>query len=287
MNDWAVGLSTGCFYRKSIFEVLPDIARSGISLLEICSYPEHLNYYDTEEVYATARSIEDHGLAVFSFHAPFGLNLDIASPDRKERRRSLVELITAAHAAAALGAKHFVIHPGPEKEGKPLPEERLQLRKNAAESLEILAAECAGKSMRLVLENMLPHLLLGDPADLKWLMEALQPSGPGFCLDTGHAHLGGNLKGLTSLFPDQLIMIHAADNRGTHDDHLPPGQGDIDWHGLITDLGEWNFRGVFILELSGAGGKNPPELLADACQAREFIRKIAGNQPFPGAVWKG
>lgn len=286
MNDWAVGLSTGCFYRKSIFEVLPDIARSGISILEICSYPDHLNYHDTEEVHAAARSIEDHGLTPFSFHAPFGLNLDIASPDRKERRRALVELFTAIHAAATLGAKHFVIHPGPEKEGRLLPEDRLQLRKNAADSLELLAAECAEKSLRLVLENMLPHLLLGDPADLKWLMEALKPSGPGFCLDTGHAHLGGSLNGLASLFPDQLMMIHAADNRGTHDDHLPPGQGGIDWPGLINDLTRGNFRGVFILELSGAGGKNQPELLADACQAREFIRELAGNKPSPESTGK-
>lgn len=271
MNDWAVGLSTGCFYRQSIFEVLPDIAGSDISILEICSHPDHLNYRDLEEVRAAARDIEDHGLVPFSFHAPFDLNLDITAPDAKERQRAVIELLAAVHAAAVLGVKHFVIHPGPEKEGRLSAADRLQRLGNAAESLGRLAAECAAKSMRLVLENMLPHLLLGHPEDLKWLLEALKPFNPGFCLDTGHAHLGGHLKTLPSLFPDQLLMIHAADNLGIHDDHLPPGQGGIDWHGLIGDLVRCNFRGVFILELSGTNGKNPRQLLADACRAREFI----------------
>lgn len=37
MSDWAVGLSTGCFYQKSIFEVLETIRNGGFSLIEICS----------------------------------------------------------------------------------------------------------------------------------------------------------------------------------------------------------------------------------------------------------
>ena len=39
MSDWAMGLSTGCFWQTSIFECLEDIRNSGFSRIEICSSP--------------------------------------------------------------------------------------------------------------------------------------------------------------------------------------------------------------------------------------------------------
>lgn len=51
----------------------------------------------------------------------------------------------------------------------------------------------AEHGVRLVLENMLSHLLLGREMDLHWFLKTLAPWRPGFCLDTSHAHLAGNL----------------------------------------------------------------------------------------------
>jgi hypothetical protein len=50
MSDWAVGLSTGCFWQTSIFECLEDIRNSGFGRIEICSFPAHLDFHDVERV---------------------------------------------------------------------------------------------------------------------------------------------------------------------------------------------------------------------------------------------
>ena len=46
MSDWPVGLSTGCFFQKSIFDCLETISRGGFNIIEICSFPAHLDYHD-------------------------------------------------------------------------------------------------------------------------------------------------------------------------------------------------------------------------------------------------
>jgi hypothetical protein len=39
---WPIGLSTGCFYRHSIFSVLEEIRANGFELIEVCSFPKNL-----------------------------------------------------------------------------------------------------------------------------------------------------------------------------------------------------------------------------------------------------
>ncbi|MFO7607252.1 MAG: sugar phosphate isomerase/epimerase family protein [Desulfurivibrionaceae bacterium] len=274
MNAWQVGLSTGCFYRTSIFEVLESIRDSTISVVEICSHRTHLDYHNEQKVRAAAACLRKFRIQPFSFHAPFADYIDIASPDSGTRRDSVAEMLFAVRAAAALGAPHFVIHPGPEREGDPDSERHLAMLKNCADSLRSIAAECDRHGIKLLLENMLPHLFLGDAADLRWLMSELAPENPGFCLDTGHAHLGHNLHRLIQLFSEELTMVHAADNRGLHDDHLPPGKGSIDWPELLVLLRDLKFRGVFILELAGDTGAGKETILAEALKARGFIEQI-------------
>lgn len=279
MGVLPVGLSTGCFYRRSIFEVLPEIRDSGFTLLEICSYPQHLNYRDLQEVQEAAAKIKAYGLQAFSFHAPFAADLDITAPDQKRRQTAFAEMAQAVRAAALLEAKYFVIHPGPELvETLPAAEHQQRLE-NCAETLEKLARLCAINGTKLLLENMLPFLLLGGTPNLQWLMHKLEPCNPGFCLDTSHAHLTGRLPEIATLFPTQLSMLHTSDNRGTNDDHLPPGQGSIDWRLLFAKLQGFDFQGVLMLELSGDERKNSKEILAAARQARQFLDGItARNQ---------
>src|SRR6185295_11252342 len=71
MSDWAVGLSTGCFWQTSVFECLEDIRNSGFGRIEICSFPAHLDYHDIDRVKRAAQRIDELGLETYSFHAPF------------------------------------------------------------------------------------------------------------------------------------------------------------------------------------------------------------------------
>jgi hypothetical protein len=62
MSDWPVGLSTGCFSQDSIFHCLETISRGGFNIIEICSFPAHLNYHDADTVACAARRIEELGM---------------------------------------------------------------------------------------------------------------------------------------------------------------------------------------------------------------------------------
>jgi sugar phosphate isomerase/epimerase len=96
MSDWAMGLSTGCFWQTSIFECPEDIRNSGFSRIEICSFPAQLDCHDVERVKHAAGLIHNFGLETYSFHAPFSDHIDITSSDRQARDFARNELFKAA-----------------------------------------------------------------------------------------------------------------------------------------------------------------------------------------------
>lgn len=273
MNDWPVGLSTGCFYQKSIFDCLEPIRNSGFSMLEICSFPAHLDFHDLDAVRRAAKLIDELGLESYSFHAPFADHIDITALNADQRNLALQEILQAAHAAAVLQVRYFVIHPGPEHGNHLGCEERLQRMENAATTLDKIAQRCRELGIRCVLENKLPHLLFGGTSDILWILGAMKTVEIGTCLDTGHAYLSGDLYSVMHKLSGHLEMIHAHDNGGNYDDHRPPGDGNIDWNRLLTELSRIEFHGGFILELSG--NKEPEIVLAEARRARRYLREIS------------
>lgn len=274
MGDWPVGLSTGCFYESSIFDRLDLIRDAGFSILEICSYPAHLDYHDRGACERAAARIRELGLEAYSFHAPFSEAIDITSLDPGSRQRALEEILRATEAAAVLGVRYFVLHPGPEKFGLPR-HERLDRMENAAAVLNRVAGRCRELGVGLVLENMLPHLFSGPVRDLLWLLGAMETTDVGICLDTGHAYLSGDIRQVAHKLSGHLRMVHASDNHGGFDDHLPPGQGAIPWPLLLRQLEEEMFRGTLMLEIAGKG--NPDEILRGAQQARTFLRRLSAG----------
>ena len=278
MSDWPVGLSTGCFYRTNIHDCLRLIRDGGFGLIEVCSFPDHLDYHDIEAVHAAARLIDDLGIEPYSLHAPFADHIDITSFDREHRERSRHELIRATDAAATLGARYLVIHPGPEKGGFP-EHERFHRMENAASVLNEVSRICRERNLSLVLENMLPHLFSGRVRELLWLLGALETTEVGICLDTGHAYLSGDLRTVVHKLSGHLWMMHASDNRGKRDDHLPPGEGHIDWQRLFEQMRRIGFGGTIILEIAGDG--DPSRLLDRARRAQRHLRDIARRRELP------
>ncbi len=272
MSDWPVGLSTGCFYQTSIFECLEPIRNSGFGLIEVCSFPAHLDYHNLEAVHAARRRIDELGLEPYSLHAPFADEIDITSMDWQRRGHARDELMRAADAAGHLGVHYLVIHPGPEKGGFP-EHERFRRMENAAEVLTEVSRACRERGAALVLENMLPHLFSGRVRDLLWLLGALETTEVGICLDTGHAHLSGDLRTVAHKLSGHLWMMHATDNHGRGDDHLPPGDGRIDWHRLLRQMVRIGFHGAIILEV--AGRDDPQATLDGARRGRRFLRDIS------------
>ncbi|MBI2435848.1 MAG: sugar phosphate isomerase/epimerase [Candidatus Hydrogenedentes bacterium] len=273
MSDWPVGLSTGCFYQVSIFDCLEAIRNGGFCMVEICSSPSHLDYHDHSRVKETAQRIQELGMEAYSFHAPFADEIDITALDEHQRQFAARHLFQAAEAAAELGVRYFVIHPGPEHSYRPPAEELLRRMQNAADTLNKVARRCQQLGVGFIVENMLPHLIFGNNKDMLWLMGAVDNVRVGACLDTGHAYLSGDLHNVMYKLSGHLQMIHANDNRGNNDDHLPPGHGNIQWRPLLVELARTGFHGGFVLEL--AGNREAAAILHDARRARQFLRNLS------------
>ncbi len=269
MTDWPCGISTGCFYRTPILEALPRVRDGGFTLIEVCSFPAHLDCSDRDQVEAAANQLHDLGIEANSLHAPYANHIDISSFDPDQRRRAVHELNVSVEAAQRLGCRYLVLHPGPEKEGKPPPEEWYHRMRHAAESLNEIATRCRELGLILLLENMLPHLMFGHTSDMLYLLGAIRETNVGTCLDTGHAWLSGDLPTVVHKLSGHLRMLHVNDNRGDRDDHLPPGEGHIDWLSLICQLEQWRFQGPLILELAGRG--TPDQIMESAREARERL----------------
>ena len=56
LDNWPVGLSTGCFYQRGILDWLEPIRGAGFSRIEVCSFPRHLDYHDRAACERAARS---------------------------------------------------------------------------------------------------------------------------------------------------------------------------------------------------------------------------------------
>jgi sugar phosphate isomerase/epimerase len=274
MTDWPIALSTGSFYRQSIFDVLGSVQAAGFRRIEVCSSPMHLDYHRADEVRRAGERMRELEIDPVSFHAPFSEHIDITSLHDAEREAAIHELILACEAAALLGCENVVLHPGPEREGRPPQEEFLQRMHRAAEALNRVAERCRTLGIQLLLENMLGHLMFGHVRDMMYLLGEIGTDDVGTCLDTGHAHLAREMSVVIQKLSGHLKMVHVNDNHGDRDEHLAPGDGSIDWPWVIGQLRRIHFQGVLVLELSSGEHESVEGFLARAIRAREFMERL-------------
>lgn len=80
-----------------------------------------------------------------------------------------------------------------------------------------------------------------DPEPLRCLMDKVRSDRIGVCLDIGHASYSRTpVSAWFESLSDRIGYLHLSDNLGQFDDHLPLGQGRIDWeqvNGLWKALG--------------------------------------------------
>jgi sugar phosphate isomerase/epimerase len=250
--NWVQGLSTGIGYRHPIEEVLPTIAGAGFRVIEMSTAPSHLDLSDRPRLRSLKERLADLGLRVHSLHAPFGHDVNLTSPDPGQRREALDRLVQAADVLCEVNPGGlYVIHPGGEDQRWVWERDaRLAL---SVEGLTAVWSACQERGLLLVVETPLPHLLGGQPPDFAWILERLPVEGLGVCVDTSHCSLGGFLFEVLVSLRSRLVHVQASDNRGHTDDHLPPGDGVIDWARVQSTLEAVAYQGVFMLEVTGDG----------------------------------
>ncbi|BFU47985.1 deoxyribonuclease IV [Krasilnikovia sp. MM14-A1004] len=164
-------------------------------------------------------------------HAPYIVN--VATLNNRIRIPSRKLLLTHARAAAAIGARGLIVHGGHVGDGDDLAVGVDNWRKTFA-----YAEKEGGLPLPVLIENTAggERAIARRFDDLARLWDAVGEFGAGFCLDTCHAHAGGEeLLGIVDrvkAITGRIDLIHANDSKDPFDSgrdrHDNLGNGKID-----------------------------------------------------------
>ena len=203
------------------------LARNGVGP-EIYFSANVLDSLAPGQAETAAEALHAEGVKSATFHAPFE-DLWPGARDEDARKLAVRRLRQAIALAPVFRPRGIVIHGGyngwiydfdPNRWFEPA-------RRTFEEILD--AAEREG--VDLLLENVFDE----SPAHLLRLREAIGSKRLGFCCDAGHATLFSDLpvhKWVEAFVPD-LRELHVHDNLGRRDDHLPVGEGAINFRGIL------------------------------------------------------
>lgn len=262
-----IGLATGACVDVPILEMLPACVAAGAAGLEIGTPPRHFDIVHPALIAAVDRALRTIPLPVISMHAPFGGLLDLADPNPHHRVTAVDGIVASAAALQQLGGSIIVVHPSDlERHGQDV---RARVA-DAAASIAALHVRCAPLHVRVAVESPLPHLIGGDPVEFAAILAELDPA-IGVCLDTGHTWLGGHWRRFVEVSRARIIHVHVHDNHGYADDHLPPGDGVIDWNIIRDSLNEVGYEGWAMLELRCPTGETGAYFRRAVMQAQERL----------------
>ena len=192
------------------------------------------------------RVLDRFGLALICHLPTFVSTADLTDTIREA---SIEETLRSMHVAADLGAIKVVLHPAfIHGLGVMLPD---LARQHAAAAMNRLLNEAARLKLSVCVENLFPrsHSLV-HPGDFDALFDAFPDAG--LTLDTGHAHIDGGTERILAFirrFPDRIGHVHASDNRGRDDDHLPIGAGTIEFAEVVKALKQIGYDDTITLEI--------------------------------------
>lgn len=233
-------LSTYLFIKRKLTPgLLTEIARHGITSVEIFCARAHFNYQSADVVREIAAALRDHNLKLHALHSPAERDfnsmhessapLSICDPERVRRLEAVDEIKRALDVAEYMPFPYLVQHLGSSRDTAD--ERRFDAAFSSLEHLHIFAKE---RGVTLALENTPGEL--ATPAHLRQFIVGTRLTDLRMCFDIGHAHIEDGV--LASLEPmrEFLVTSHIHDNHGEKDEHLLPYEGTIEWKTALPAL---------------------------------------------------
>ncbi|MFA5236858.1 MAG: sugar phosphate isomerase/epimerase family protein [Methanoregula sp.] len=216
-----IGISSYCLIEEPLTDAL-DRLSALTGLIEVMD--EGLHGVTDPELFGSYSTD-------FTFHAPFhGLN--IACTFESVRRASVGVICDCFAVAAEIGAP-VVLHPGYFA----WENERELADRQFKKSLAELKGAARDLSVTFSFENMggMNFFYLRSPDDLGIIEDTK------FTLDVGHANLNRCLPGFLGT---KFSHMHLHDNNGKQDSHSTVGEGNIDFHPVISAMKQKNATAV-------------------------------------------
>lgn len=246
-NRFVLGVSTSIFPGQSISEQeYALLGQCGIASVEVGYEQARPALLDPSPHDKLIALVQDGQPPVFSLHAPYEPDRDLSLLDEERRLRAVGHAEQALELASQLGAKLVVIHGSQDPIS---PGTRVDRLAQARKSLASLVPKANVLNLRLALEMMPPEWLPAGVAEAFDMVEGVDPEVVGFCLDTNHANLTGNLSDIVHALGSRIWNVHLSDNDGLKQRHWMPFEGVIDWKAFLAALDEVNYTGPLHYEL--------------------------------------
>lgn len=110
------------------------------------------------------------------------------------------------------------------------------------------------------------HLVMENMKDSMWTLDRIldelgdnpSTSNLGICIDIGHANQSVDagrhpITNYLERYAGQIRHLHLHDNHGQDDEHLMPGEGNVDWPRVLGVLENIGFSGTAVLEAHQEG----------------------------------
>ncbi|NJD39572.1 MAG: sugar phosphate isomerase/epimerase [Geobacter sp.] len=165
-----------------------------------------------------------------TIHAAF-MDLNPGSVDQMVRETTRTRVEQTLALAATLQARVVVFHPG-------------YSRLTYGSAVDVWTANSVAfwqeleplirkTGCRIALENIFEE----EPSTLQQVLQQLDPTLFGHCFDSGHFNMFAtvSLEEWFAVLGNRIIEGHLHDNHGQADEHLPVGEGTIDF-ALVTSL---------------------------------------------------
>jgi len=200
------------------------------------------------------KEVTSAGLAFLDAHGPFMGISDLCYPREKYSRTLLLRHLTCLNIAADFGIRTYTLHCGGDFR---FPEySEAQLMDEIRRKLNVLLPEAEKLKLTVCLENGMPKLCFPDR--LLTLKKEYPTPYLGFCYDSGHANIMDHGREIPESLPRRnyagtgyepewedhalekmllhIVNCHLHDNNGYEDQHLLPGEGNIDWEKTMSLL---------------------------------------------------
>ena len=203
---------------------------------------EAIDTFNEKDAHSIVRAITSKKLSI-TIHAPF-MDLSPGAADIKIRNATRDRLYEMLHIAALFLPKLIVFHPGYNKwffDGNV----KLWLE-NSLTTWQPVVKTAEEMGIPLAVENIFEE----EPSSLLQLISAVNSPTFNFCFDTGHFHLFSTvpMEAWFNALGPYTKEVHVHDNCKSSDDHLPMGDGDIDFGLFFHLIRQYNVKPIYTIE---------------------------------------
>jgi len=254
-----LGFSSLAFYKLDLAKALNWGENYEFEVFEIVAENKHAI---DEETLPNIKDLLSCYKFDYTVHAPFS-DINISSLNKSIRKESIRQVKYAIYAVNEIGGKLLTFHPG--RHSAATSKSRDDTKKILFESLKEISDYNKDFGVNIALENM-PDTFITTMRVSQEVLEVLENenvSGIKHTMDVGHLETNNvDIEEYIHNLKDYLIHIHLHDNFGEFDNHLPIGEGNINFSLIFRALEDIKYKGRIILEMTRR---------ADVLKSRDYL----------------